>query len=179
MTARPPIYGLLAQFETPEALAEAVRRSRSAGYTRLDAYTPYPVKEVTEALGIRRTAVAAVIFVGGLVGCVGGFFMQYWCMVIDYPINVGGRPFNSWPAFIPVTFEMTVLTAAVTGLLGLLDLCGLPAFYHPVFNVPGFALASRDRFFLCVEATDPNFDRTATREFLSGLQPLEVAEVPH
>jgi hypothetical protein len=173
-----PLHGLLAEFEDPDDLVEAVRRARAAGYTHLDGYSPYPIGAVSEALGHHRTVVPAVFLIGGLLGCAGGFLMQYWCAVIDYPINVGGRPLNSWPAFIPVTFELTILTAALVGLFGLLALCRLPMLYHPVFNAPGFVRASRDRFFLCIEAADPRFDDQATREFLVGLHPCAVEEVP-
>lgn len=178
MPVTTPVHGLLAEFEKADGLIEAARRARAAGYTRVDAYTPYPLKEAAEALGLRRTAVPTVMFVGGLVGCVGGFLMQYWTAVVDYPINVGGRPLNSWPAFIPVTFELTILTSALVGLFGLLALCGLPMLYHPVFNVHAFARASRDRFFLCIEADDPRYDPGETRAFLADLGPREVTEVP-
>ncbi len=172
------VYGLLAEFADADALVAACRRAREVGYTRLDAFAPYPLSEAADALGRRRTAVPAVVLVGGLVGCAAGFLMQLWCMAVDYPINVGGRPLNSWPAFIPVTFEMTILTAAMAALFGLMALCRLPHLYHPVFNEPRFLAASRDGFFLCVEADDPRFDPVETARFLNELNPAAVAEVP-
>jgi len=179
MSTRPPVYGLLAEFDNPTDLLRAVRGARHDGYRNMDAYTPYPVEDLAEALGFHHTRVPMVIFVGGLLGCVGGYLMQYYCAAVSYPVNVGGRPLNSWPSFIPVTFEMTVLLAALAGVFGLLALCGLPRPHHPLFNVPRFALASRDRFFLCIEAIDPRFDREATRHYLAGLHAREVTEVPY
>jgi hypothetical protein len=176
---RTAIYGLLAEFDSPDDLLRAVEHVRAAGYRRIDAYTPFPVEGLAEALGFRRTRMPLVIFIGGLVGCVGGYLLQYYCAVIAYPVNVGGRPLNSWPSFIPVVFELTVLIAALAGVLGLLGLCGLPMPYHPLFNVPRFALASRDRFFLAIEATDPQFDATATSQLLIDLKPRHVTEIPH
>src|SRR5262245_36126374 len=155
MPARPPFFGLLAEFETPDALLAAVRAARQAGYRRMDAYTPMPVEGLAEALGFHSTRLPWVIFLGGLGGCVGGYFMQYYAAALDYPLNIGGRPLNSWPAFLPVTFELTVLIAALAAVLGLLALNGLPMPYHPVFHVPRFALATQDRFFLLIAATDP------------------------
>jgi hypothetical protein len=178
MAARPPIYGLLAEFENPTDLLAATRAAHDAGYRRMDAYAPYPVEELSEALGLRKTRLPLVIFAGGVLGCVGGFLLQYWCAVDAYPLNIGGRPLNSWPAFIPVTFELTVLTAALFAVLGMLALNGLPTPYHPLFNVPRFALASRDRFFLVLDARDPKFDREGTRRFLEGQRPREITEVP-
>jgi hypothetical protein len=180
MARRKGIYGLLAEFDDPAALLAAVRRAYAEGYRRMDAYTPFPVEGLADALGFRRTRVPLVILVGGVVGCLGGYLLQYWCNVVDYPINVGGRPLNSWPSFLPVTFELTVLCAALAGVFGLLALCGLPMPYHSLFNEPRFAQASRDRFFLCIEQADPKFDREATRQFLASFQPRgEVMEVPH
>jgi hypothetical protein len=178
MDTKPSIYGLMAEFEKPAELVRAVHAARQANYRKMDAYTPFPIEGLSEALDFRRTRVPLMIFIGGLVGCIGGFFMQYWCAAISYPINVGGRPLNSWPAFIPVTFELTILCAALAAVIGMLALNRLPMPYHPVFNVERFVLASRDRFFLCIEATDPLFDLEGTRQFLAGLQPREVSEVP-
>ena len=178
MAVKPPLHGLMAEFENPTDLIQAVRSARAAGYTKMDAYSPFPVEGLAEALGFHRNRVPLLVLIGGLIGCFGGFYLQYWCMAVSYPINVGGRPLNSWPLFIPVTFELTVLIAALTAVLGMLALNGLPMPYHPVFNVPRFALASRDRFFLCVEALDPKFNREATWQFLSDLRPRELSEVP-
>ena len=178
MTARPRIYGLLAEFATIEALIEAIRAARREGYTRMDAYTPMPVEELTDALPIRRSRLPLIVLFGGLIGGLAGYFMQYYAAVIGYPLDIGGRPMHSWPMFIPITFEMTVLAASLSAVLGMLALNGLPMPYHPLFNVPRFARATRDRFFLCIEAADPQFDAQATRQFLEGLQPREVTEVP-
>jgi len=176
---RPPIHGLLAEFSEPNELIAAARATREAGYTRVDAYTPYPIEEISEALHLKRSGLPLLVLIGGIIGGLGGFGLQYWAATIAYPLNIGGRPFNSWPAFIPITFETTVLVAAFFTVLGMLALNGLPMPYHPVFNVPRFALASRDRFFLCIEATDPKFDREGTRRFLERLVPRTVSEVDH
>jgi hypothetical protein len=178
MAPEEPLYGVLAEFAEPAELVKATRAAREAGYTRMDAYTPFPVEGLAEALGFRRTRVPLLVFLGGLFGCVSGYLMQYWCAGVGYPLDIGGRPYNSWPAFIPVTFEMTILCAALTAVVGMLFLNGLPMPYHPTFNVPRFALASRDRFFLCIEARDPKFNREQTRQFLSGLHPRELSDVP-
>ena len=172
-----PLYGLMAEFDDPQTLVQATRRAYEAGYRRMDAYSPFPIEELGEALGIHRTAVPLLVLVGGIAGALAGYGLQYWVSAVAYPLNVGGRPFNSWPSFIPVTFEMTVLVAALTAVFGMLALNRLPMPYHPVFNVPRFALATRDRFFLCIESTDPMFDALGTREFLQRFAPREVSEV--
>jgi hypothetical protein len=173
------IYGLMAEFTTPTELVQAARRAYEEGYRRMDAYTPFPIEEVSEAIGFHHTRLPAVVMTGGVLGAIGGFAMQYWMSAVNYPLNIGGRPLNSWPSFIPITFETTVLLAAFAAVFGMLALNGLPMPYHPVFNVPRFALASKDRFFLCIEAADPKFDRAATEKFLHSLKPREVSEVPH
>jgi len=170
-------YGLLAEFEAPEDLVAAAERAYADGYRHLDAHTPFPVHGLAEAIGFRTNRLPLLVLIGGIVGAGVGFFSQYYASVIDYPINVGGRPLNSWPAFIPITFEVTILVAALTAVLGMLALNGLPQPYHPVFNAPRFALATRDRFFLCIEATDPRFDPEATRKFLADLGAKEVTDV--
>lgn len=171
------LYGMLAEFNTPDELLAATRRAREAGYQQMDAYTPFPVEGLAEALGFQRTGLPFLVLLGGIVGGVGGYLMQYWMAAIDYPLNVGGRPLHSWPAFIPVTFELTILVAALAAVLGMLALNGLPMPYHPLFNVPRFELATRNSFFLCIEATDPKFDRDETRRFLESVKAREVSDV--
>jgi hypothetical protein len=174
---RERLHGLLGEFETPGDLIEAARRAREAGYRSLDAYTPYPIHELAEALQLPRTKLPVIVFVGGALGCATALAMQWFSSAVHYPINVGGRPLASWPSFIPITFELTVLFAAIAAVLGMLGLNGLPMPYHPVFNVPRFALASRDRFFLAVESRDPLFELPKTADFLKGLGAREVTEV--
>jgi hypothetical protein len=171
------LYGLMAEFTTPEALVEATRRAYSDGYRIMDAYAPMPVDGLPEALGSKRTWISTFVLLGGLAGGIGGFSLMYWISCIAYPLNIGGRPMYSWPAYIPPTFECTILLACLTAVIGMLFLNGLPQPYHPVFNVPRFQLASQDRFFLCIEAIDPRFNLEATKSFLVGLGPTEVSEV--
>jgi hypothetical protein len=176
---RPPIYGLLAEFHTPGELVAAARKTTEAGYRAIDAYSPFPIEALSEALELSPSRLPLLVLVGGILGLLTGFTLQYWSATIAYPFNIGGRPDFSWPAFIPPTFETTILFAAGTAVFGMLALNGLPQPYHPVFNVPSFVLASRDRFFLCIEAKDPKFESVATRSFLQGLGASEVSEVEH
>ncbi len=162
------IHGLMAEFKAPADLVRAAREVHAAGYRRVDAYTPYPMEEVLDALHLHKTRVPMVVLAGGLFGLAAGWGLEYWISVIDFPMNIGGRPYNAW----------TVLFAALAAVFGMLALNGFPQPYHPVFNVPSFATASRDRFFLCIESDDPKFDRAATRDFLRGLGPAAVEEVP-
>jgi Protein of unknown function (DUF3341) len=175
--ARFPIYGLMAEFDQPEVLLEAARRSFAEGYRRMDAYSPFPIDGLAEAIGFHKTRLPLIVLIGGIIGCVGGFYLQYWASVINYPLNIGGRPLNSWPMFIPITFELTILVAGLSAVLGLLALNGLPMPYHPVFNVGRFQMATRNRFFLCIEAADPKFDYEATRRFLESVGSRGVYEV--
>src|SRR5919204_4158210 len=171
------IHGLMAEFDNPTALVEAADRSRREGYTVMDAYSPFPIEELNDALGLKRNPLPLIVLLGGIFGGGGGYFLEYWTQVIAWPMNIGGRPFHSWPHFIPVTFECTVLGASLAAFVGMLALNGLPKPYHPVFNVRAFDRASRDRFFLGIESTDPKFDRRATESFLKDLHPLGVCEV--
>jgi len=170
-------YGLMAEFESPEAILHAAEEARRAGYVRLEAYTPFPVEGLAEVVGIHSSRVPLLCLVGGLIGCAGGFFLQWWPNQIGYPLVIGGKPFNSWPAFIPITFEMTILCAGLATVFGMLALNGLPHPYHPVFSTPGFELATRNRFFLCIRHQDPKYDAGETREFLQSLNAHEVSEI--
>jgi hypothetical protein len=168
----------MAQFETPEHLLAAANRAYAAGYRNMDAYSPMPIDGLAEAVGFRRNWVAPIVLFMGMCGAAGGFSLLWWITVIAYPHNVAGRPFDSWPAYVPITFECTVLLAALSAVIGMLALNKLPMPYHPVFNVDSFAKrASVDRFFLCIEATDPKFEMMKTKAFLEQLNPAEVAEV--
>jgi hypothetical protein len=171
------LYALLAEFATPEALLDATRRTVPR-YRAVDAYAPYSIEGLAEALGFHRSRVPLLALAGGIVGGAGAYFLQWYAAVVDYPINAGGRPLHSWPAFVPATFELTVLGAAFAVFVGLWLLCGLPRLNHPIFNAPDFDLASRNRFFLAVRADDPEFDAERTRAFLEALGPLRVIEVP-
>jgi hypothetical protein len=156
----------------------AAKRTHEAGYRKIDAYSPFPIEELADAIGFHRDGVALVTLVGGLLGMSGGYLLQYWIHAINYPINVGGRPLNSWPAFIVVTFEMTILFAGLAAVFGMLALNGLPMPYHPAFNVERFAFASKDRFFLIIFSSDAKYEAAETRRFLETLQPRSIAEVP-
>ena len=170
-------YGLMAEFVTHEELVRAAEKAHQSGFRKMDAFAPFPVEGLAEALG-KKTRLPMLVLIGGIIGGVGAYFMEWDASVISYPINIGGRPLNSWPAFIPITFELTVLGASLAAFFFSLGLNGLPKPYHPVFNVPGFERASQDRFFLCIEASDPLFNASTTREFLQSLNPLMIAEVP-
>lgn len=170
-------YGLMAEFSTPQELLRAAEKAYEQGFRKMDGYAPFPVEGLAEALG-RKTRLPLLVLIGGIIGGLSAYFMEWDANVISYPINIGGRPLNSWPAFIPITFELTVLGAALTAFFFSLGLSGLPRPYHPVFNVPEFDRASQDRFFLCIEVTDPMFHEARTREFLRTLHPLTIAQVP-
>ena len=172
-----PIYGLMAEFHDPTSILEAAEAAHAKGYRKMDAYTPFAVHGLAEAIGFTKTRVPLITLLGGIAGGVGGFLMQYWVNTMAYPLNIGGRPLNSWPSFIPVSFECTILLAALAAVFGMLALNGLPMPHHPVFNVRRFALASRDRYFLCIESRDPKFDAPETAKFLWTLEPTHVAEV--
>jgi len=170
MEAQKPLYGLMAEFGDPTSLVEAARRVRAEGYAKVDAYSPMPIHELFDVLDAHDRRLPLTVLGGGIAGLLGGFGLCYWTSVIAYPLNVGGRPFNSWPSFIPVTFETTILLAAFSAVIGMIALNGLPMPYHPVFNVQRFAQgATRDRLFLVIEAADPTFDREGTKVFLAGL----------
>ena len=175
----PPTFGLLAEFDNPTDAVRAAERVYAEGYRKIDAYSPYPIEALSEAVGVHRTPMPLIILIGGILGGLAGYFLQYYTHVIDYPLNVGGKPFHSWPTFIPITFECTVLGASLSAVFGMFAVNRLPQPYHPVFNVPNFALASRERFFVLVEATDPKFDREETAALLRSLGPREVTDVEH
>ena len=173
----PKLFGLMAEFEDHEQVVEAAKRAYAEGYREMDAYSPFPVEGLAEALGHEHTAVPLITLIGGMIGGLGGYFMEWVSMARLYPLNVGGRPYNSWPNFIPVTFELTILVASLSAFISVLVLNRLPQPHHPVFNVPEFRRASIDRFFLCIETGDPKFDLEATRRFLEDLKPAKVTEV--
>ncbi|HXX27767.1 MAG TPA: DUF3341 domain-containing protein [Terriglobales bacterium] len=175
---RTPIYGLMAEFDSPTDLVVAARKTHAAGYQKIDAYSPFPVEELAEAIGFHRNSVPLVVLVGGILGCVSGYLMQWWIATVSYPVNVGGRPYHSAPAFIVVTFEMTILFAVLFAVFGMLALNGLPMPYHPVFNIARFRFATKDRFFLIVFSSDPKYTSTGTRAFLESLAPRSISEVP-
>jgi Protein of unknown function (DUF3341) len=177
-TEAPVLYGIMAEFDDPDLLIEVTQHAFDRGYRMMEAYSPFPVDGLAEALGFHRNRIPRMVFLGGLFGGVGGFFMQWFSATIHYPLDIGGRPFNSWPAFIPITFELTILCAALSAVLSMLWFNGLPRPHHPVFNVPSFALASRNRFFLCIQARDPLFDPETARQFLEEHRPRAIAAVP-
>lgn len=175
---RTPIYGLMAEFDSASSLVAAARQTHEAGYRKIDAYSPFPVEELAEAIGFHKNYVPLVTLIGGLIGGLSGYLLQWWIATVSYPVNVGGKPYHSWPSFIVVTFEMTILFAGIFAVFGMLALNGLPMPYHPVFNVARFAFATKDRFFLIVFSTDPRYSTTETRRFLEGLGPRSISEVP-
>ncbi len=176
-TLPPAIYGVMAEFDTPTALVRAAKRTYEAGYRNIDTFSPFPIEESWEAIGHHDRRLSFIVLAGGVAGLLTGLGLQEWVHQIAYPINIAGKPLNSWPQFVPVIFELTILFAALAAVIGMIVLNGLPQPYHPVFNVPRFELASRNLFFLCIEATDPRFDRQHTWRFLESLQPREVSEV--
>lgn len=171
-------YGMMAELASAEALVAAARRAREAGYRRIEAYSPFPVEGLADVLGFAGSRVPLATLIGGVVGGLGGYLLQWYSAVISYPVNIGGRPTHSWPEFIPVTFETTVLGAAVTAVVVMLAANGLPRLRHPVFDVPHFDLATRNRFFLCLSADDPRYEARSARRFLEELEPIRIAEVP-
>jgi hypothetical protein len=171
------LYGLIAEFDDAHRLVAAADRVRQAGYRRMDAYSPFPVEGLSESLGFRDVWIPFIMLIGGALGCLGGFYMIYWMVAVDYPLNIGGRPLYAWPSFLPITFECTVLLAALAGVIGMFFINGLPQPYHPVFDAPDFNRATSDRFFLCIEARDPKFDLEETRQFMESLGGIKVAEV--
>src|SRR5450432_3225005 len=171
-----PVFGMMAEFDTPTEIVEAAERTSAAGYKKIDAYSPFPIEELGEAIGFHHNGVALITLIGGMLGCLGGFMLQWWISTISYPVNIGGRPMNSWPSFVPVTFEMTILFAGLSAVFGMLVLNGLPQPYHPVFNVPRFEAVTNNHFFLIIFSTDKNYDPAGTRQFLEGLGPISVSE---
>jgi hypothetical protein len=173
------LFGLTAEFETQAELVRAAEAARAQGYRKMDGFAPFPVEGLADALGKRRTLLPLLVLLAGIIGAIGGYYMQWYANLVEYPINVGGRPLHSWPAFIPITFELSVLCGGLAAFFGAMFFSGLPKLYHPLFHLPQFERASQDRFFLCIEASDERFDAAKTREFLQSLQPLHVTEVPN
>ncbi len=173
------IYGILAEFDSSTDLVYAAKAAYAAGYRKMDAYSPFPIEEASEAVGFHKTRVPLIVLLGGVLGGLSAFGLQYWINVISYPLNIGGKPYDSWPAFIVPTFELTILFAGLSGMFGMFALNGLPMPYHPLFNVDRFSAVTRDKFFLCVEAADPKFDLVDTQRFMESLKPLSISEVPH
>ncbi len=172
-----PLYGMMAEFETPTELVEAARRVREAGFRKFDAYSPYPIHELDDAMDLRDNRVSLFTLIGGIIGGCSGFGLCSWVEGVALPLNIGGRPLISVPMFIPITFELTILIGGLTAAIAMLLLNGLPQPYHPVFNVERFINASRSKFFLCIESDDPKFDRDHTASFLESLNPEEISEV--
>src|SRR5271168_3648876 len=174
---RSHLHGVMGEFDTPEQLLPAAKKARDAGYKHFDAFTPFPIEGLSQAIGFRWTAVPLITLIGGVGGGLTGFGLQYWCSAISYPLNIAGRPLNSWPAFIPVTFELTILGASTFAVIGMLALNKLPQPYHPVFNVERFSQASTDKFFLCLESRDPKFNLVEASKFLQSVNAQHVNEV--
>lgn len=172
-----PIYGVAAEYETPEALMEAAKRVREAGYLKIDAYTPFPIEGMSDALGIKDKWILILMLIGGFVGAFNGLLLQYWGSVASYPLNIGGRPIISWPQMVVIIFELTILTTALTGVFGMIILNGLPELYHPMFNVPNFNRASQDRFFLCIEQKDKQFNVDEITGLLEKTGALHISQV--
>jgi len=171
-------YGLMAEFDSAQELMDAAQKTHQAGYKKIDAYSPFPIEGLAETIGFEKNRVSLVVLIGGMIGALTAYSLQYWVAVITYPTNVGGRPYHSWPSFIIITFELTILFGGLSAVIGMLGLNGLPMPYHPVFNVAEFAKATDNKFFLVVFSSDPNYDAARTRSFLSSLSPRMVAEVP-
>jgi hypothetical protein len=178
MAKRDPIYGLMAEFDSAQALVDAAKKTHEAGYKKIDAYSPFPIEGLAEEIGMHFDEIPLTVLIGGIIGGCTGYLMQYWMAAVDYPLNIGGKPPHSWPAFIVITFEMTILFAGISAVLGMLAFNGLPMPYHPVFNVPRFAFASKDRFFLIVFSSDKKYSAVETRRFLDTLDPRSISEVP-
>jgi Alternative complex III, ActD subunit len=176
-TKRNPLYGLVAEFDRAEDVVRAARAARETGYRQMDAYAPFPVEGLAEAVGFPKTRLPLITLIGGLIGCFGGFFLQVYPNVFGYPLDIGGKPYYSWPAFIPITFELTILCATIFCVFGMLFVDGFPTPYHPIFNAPDFERATRDKFFLCIKSRDHKFDPSVTREFLASQKPQQVSEV--
>ena len=172
------VHGLMAEFDSAQELVTAAHRTHNAGYHKIDAFSPFPIEGLADAIGFHKNRVPFVVLVGGIIGGLSGYLLQYYVAAITYPTNIGGRPYHSWPSFIVVTFEMTILFAGLSAVFGMLALNGLPMPYHPVFNVPEFKKASESGFFLVISSTDPKYDDARTREFLKGLAPRMISEVP-
>lgn len=172
------VYGVMAEFETSEGLLRATEKAYAEGFRKMDAYSPIPVEGLPEALGYKKNYVALCVLIGGICGALGGFYLLYWISAIAYPHNVGGRPFNSWPSFIPITFECMILLSALTAVISMIVMNKLPQPYHPVFNVQRFERASKDRYFLCIEADDPKFSVSGVKSFLEQAGGVEVSVVP-